>query len=473
MAAAVEHAYRYAAPSALLPARGKARRPTLRLVTSGGRVEAPHFFAGALVEPKTAATLLLTQGLVARSRFHLPPAMLQRLLAMADPVLSADGERLRFESFSACCGVYARTDLEAGALTGEHLGRGTTNVDFNLPLRTALTKIAASGAPLALRVGAEAFEVSAGDEEIVERRVPLPLRWIKGFVEVQAYQARMTRRFTVDGHEARRLVRALPKQATRDAFWLRSAGRGLRLGQARGGDGVRVGAPERLRLLEQLARFATGLTVYADPDGQASAFELAVGDAARFSLLLSADVWRGLSGEGQALSALGREAAGKRGTLARLQAALRWQGVLDPEALAGELGLDGSTIDSGLATLGARGLVGFDLHNSRYFHRELPFDLSLVEKVQPRLAAARELLKVDGAVAIVDEESAAGSDSVLIVAVKSGSVTYRVRFLADSDREAGSARCACPWFAKHGGARGPCKHVLAAQLFCDSDKRGS
>ena len=42
--------------------------------------------------------------------------------------------------------------------------------------------------------------------------------------------------------------------------------------------------------------------------------------------------------------------------------------------------------------LGARGLVGFDLSSQAYFHRELPFDLSEVEKLQPRLKAARQIL---------------------------------------------------------------------------------
>jgi uncharacterized Zn finger protein len=27
------------------------------------------------------------------------------------------------------------------------------------------------------------------------------------------------------------------------------------------------------------------------------------------------------------------------------------------------------------------------------------------------------------------------------------------------------ATCTCPWHAKHGGERGPCKHILAVQVF--------
>jgi SWIM zinc finger len=42
--------------------------------------------------------------------------------------------------------------------------------------------------------------------------------------------------------------------------------------------------------------------------------------------------------------------------------------------------------------------------------------------------------------------------------VRSGEVEYLVRFGADGPR------CTCPWFARHRGDRGPCKHVLAAEL---------
>jgi predicted nucleic acid-binding Zn finger protein len=38
-----------------------------------------------------------------------------------------------------------------------------------------------------------------------------------------------------------------------------------------------------------------------------------------------------------------------------------------------------------------------------------------------------------------------------------------VRLRAEGDR------CTCPWFSKHQGQRGPCKHVLAARIFVEGD----
>jgi hypothetical protein len=108
-----------------------------------------------------------------------------------------------------------------------------------------------------------------------------------------------------------------------------------------------------------------------------------------------------------------------------------------------------------LAALGSRGLVGFDLGEGAYFHRELPFDLSLVEALQPRLQGARKLLAAGGV--RVGERT---HEQIELFVAGSG-VEHRVRLTA------AGAKCTCPWFSKHQGQRGPCKHVLAAQLLLD------
>jgi hypothetical protein len=115
--------------------------------------------------------------------------------------------------------------------------------------------------------------------------------------------------------------------------------------------------------------------------------------------------------------------------------------------------VDPAPMRKALLILGARGLVGFDVGEGAFFHRELPFDLSRVEQLQPRLLAARALLAKGG---IVPGESGE-------LFVPGTDVTHRVRLLDEG------ARCTCPWFAKHQGDRGPCKHILAAQLFTEGE----
>ncbi|MEU8192046.1 SWIM zinc finger family protein, partial [Micromonospora carbonacea] len=43
--------------------------------------------------------------------------------------------------------------------------------------------------------------------------------------------------------------------------------------------------------------------------------------------------------------------------------------------------------------------------------------------------------------------------------VRSAGQVYRVRRLADD-----AYTCTCPWWAKHRGQRGPCKHALATRM---------
>ena len=53
-------------------------------------------------------------------------------------------------------------------------------------------------------------------------------------------------------------------------------------------------------------------------------------------------------------------------------------------------------VAAALNAAGSRGLVGFDLAEGAYFHRELPFDLTMVESLHPRLKDARKLVAGGG-----------------------------------------------------------------------------
>ena len=100
-----------------------------------------------------------------------------------------------------------------------------------------------------------------------------------------------------------------------------------------------------------------------------------------------------------------------------------------------------------LAILASSGKVGYDLADAAYFHRELPLGAD-VERVHPRLADARELVAT-GRV-IFTEGGAMSGD-------------HRVKFGPGQDGATGDT-CTCPWWGKHRGTRGPCKHVLAARI---------
>ena len=446
---ALDYAYRYQYASEFTGSAGRSR---LKLATFGGHLLNPYFFEGRLVRPRRTADLLRALMEIVHSRFHIPAAMLARIKALADPVVTSSDNRLRFEGFSGCCSAYARVDLLPEAVDGESFGRGTTNVDFNAPMLTALARIRDTDS-VALSVGTGEVRLDHGDEAIIEKKVALPVRWLKGFVEVQAYQSRMQLVHDVGGVEALRFLRSIPRTVSKHPSWIVPSGRGLRLSQVASRDGVQVAGMERVRVLENLMPLARQLRVYGDNKTGTAGFELVL-DEARFHLVLSPDVWRGFSGEGQVLTSL---ASGEwEQAIPVVRKTLKWDATIDSEAIVRKSGLTPEIVRGALAALGARGLVGFDLEAQSYFHRELPFDLSLLDEHQPRLKDARKLIaenKVRLGSLVDDQQElfVAGTD-----------VEHRVRV-----SPAGS-KCTCPWYSKHQGDRGPCKHILAAQMFMDA-----
>lgn len=448
----LEQSYRYPFPSALV---GEGDRRRLRLATSGGPTANPQFFRGRLLLPVVAADLLLTLGDVARSRFHVPAQMLKRILELADPVATCADDRLRFEAFSACCSVYGRVDLLPAAYEGETLGRGTTNIDFGPGIRTALAGVQ-ERSELGLAVGASAVEVQLDGGSAVERRVPLPSRWLRGFLEVQAIQAELAVAAELDASGARAFFRSIPKAPSRRPVWLAPVGRGLRTFHHDPGPGaIGLAGLARLRLFDRVARHATALRVFAVAGDGSTGWQLDV-PGARLTLVLSPEVWRGFSGEGRALHRLAD--AAPPASIAVVRGALGWESRLGVDALAATTGRPREEVSGALAALAVSGIVGYDLVERGFFRRELPFDLGRIERLQPRLRDARRL--VERAAVRIDAADGAGLSGWVAGAA---GVEYRIRSTADG------WSCTCPWYGRHRGDRGPCKHMLAVQLVATDD----
>jgi hypothetical protein len=146
-------------------------------------------------------------------------------------------------------------------LDGRPAGWGTTNVDFNPPMRAALARIRDSDVML-MHVGHDEVRVTTLRGAAVEKKIPLPARWVKGFAEVQVASAHMLLRHELPAVEARRFLQSLPRTKSRSVAWATPAGQGLRLASRPDDVAVCLAGPERLRLLEKLVPFARGLRVY-------------------------------------------------------------------------------------------------------------------------------------------------------------------------------------------------------------------
>jgi hypothetical protein len=170
---ALEHHYRYPAPSV------RAGDKLAWQISRGAEPAADTpFLIGRLTQPRATADWLLTVAALVRQRFFTPPAMREKLILLADPVVTVGRTEACFDGFSSCCGVYSRLDVGEAALDAGERSFGTTNVDFGPAMREALTAVR-DHESVRLQVGAEAVELTSADRHVIERRVPLPLRMVE------------------------------------------------------------------------------------------------------------------------------------------------------------------------------------------------------------------------------------------------------------------------------------------------------
>ncbi len=267
----------------------------IQLATCGGRLAQGQFFQGKLRNPRMIGDLLGVLATVVRTHFceHRPPNR--------DPVVTSSPAMLRFEGFSGCCGVYARVDLDERAFESAKQTYGTTNVDFNELMCRELARLPERGQS-ELFVGREALELRSGEQTVREKKVALPIRWIKAFGEVQIYQSQLVRQFEITVGEARRFLHGVPP-SSRQVMYVVPAGKALRLSQRSSPAAVPVHAVERLKVLQPLLASAERLVVWLHPQSGTSGWQAVTPDGSLF-LLVSPELYRGFSGEGQLLEKL-------------------------------------------------------------------------------------------------------------------------------------------------------------------------
>jgi hypothetical protein len=110
-----------------------------------------------------------------------------------------------------------------------------------------------------------------------------------------------------------------------------------------------------------------------------------------------------------------------------------------------------STADNITGKLAAMGLLGFDTNENSFFYRQLPFKLSRMLSLHPRVKDAEKLL-AENKVTVISNDG-----NRVDARVEGSGVTHTV--LLDETGE----RCTCTWYSRHQGERGPCKHVLAVK----------
>lgn len=402
----------------------------------------PCFFWGNLTEPYTTAKCWATIAKVVRSSFSpIPPSL-------RDPIVSAGAERLRFEGFSSCNGVYVRLDMQPEAIDGEFIASGTTNVDFNDPMLSALNAIQ-KNEKVTLAVGQQDLQVITSNTKVIEKKVTLPIRWIKGLTSVQLYLADMEQKFEIPKIQAIQLFQSLPKGVLKGDFYISKRAGKFMFAPIAIPDSVRIGGLQRLRLLEGLLPLLDKIMVYESADRETCAFVCELGKM-QLLMAFSPDNNRGFSGEGKALENLTQNVPIE--WIYGLNALLKSNETFSPTLLSIEQDIDLGTMDQLTAGLSSMGLLGYDLAASNHFYRRLPFKTERILSLNPRLKNAKKLIENDEVKFL---QNTAGYIEAL---VKGSGVQHKVVI------EAGQQRCTCDWYTKYQGKRGICRHVLAVKM---------
>ena len=436
--------YCYPVPSVL---RNSGASPQLLLegYNEVTKVQTPEFFNGSLEQSYITARCLITLSNVVKASFTLTPAQASQ---MKDPIVTAGAEKLRFEGFSNCAGVYARVDILPGGHKGAFPATGTVNVDFNQPMINALGGVGRND-HLSLSVGAQEINLQhAPGESITERKVPLPVKWIKGLTTVQIFLSAAECMHVFNKMQLRQLFQSIPAGSVKPDYYLVKQGNKALFTPVKSVNAVCIGGIHRLKLLEPLLPLADELRVFAHPDMQSTTWQLYFGSV-RFSLTLSREAWRGFSGEGAALESLIADVPDQ------LITAIDKYGYVNQEfnatLLAVKEHISFEQVDQLTGRLAAMGLLGYDLDDNTYFYRRLPFKLSRILSLNPRMKDAEQLL-ADEQVMII-----ANTAEKVEARVAGSGVAHTV--VIDKD----TARCTCTWYAKHQGQRGACKHILAVK----------
>ncbi len=408
------------------------------------------FFQAKLRQPRLVGQMLTSLQRVVQAQFytHKPP--------MRDPVVTSHQKLLRWEGFSGCCGIYGRVDLDERAFSELEQSFGTTNVDFNSNIVSHLARLG-SLSDAHLRVTREAVELQTEHGKSIEKKVELPERWIRGFGEVQVYQARLVPICTISPMTMSKLFQTI-----------KATGFGVQHFELQGPilkpvfmpspKSIPIAGLERLKLIHPLLSVTDKVHAWRDSeetDVSAWQLETKVGS---FWLVLSPGLERGFSGEGQANELLA--ASDWKEHLDRVLAWLGERGTLDPAEGATQLGLRVADLTSVFAALAVSGLAGFDAASGYYFQRKLPFLVNQIEQFQPRYRNAQRILD-QTRVQILSRVALERGEAVHC-SVIGDHCEYHVNLIPDRET------CTCTWYNRYQGTRGSCKHVLAAKLFVRS-----
>ncbi len=294
------------------------------------------------------------------------------------------------------------------------------------------------------------MEIITAHATVNEPKVSLPNRWIKGLGNVQASLSQLEPAFQLTRIQAIQLFKSLPKTPAKKEYYYQAANISYRFSPVPGNHSIRIGGIHRLALLEGLLSQSEGLFFYKDPDEQSVAVILLFKNV-HLLFLFSANVYRGFSGEGKNLENMITQVPDQ--WLTAMNDLCKTNEAFNPALLAIEHDIRLKDMDALQASLSSIGHLGFDLLQHQHFYRRLPFKLSRLKSLHPRIQGARQLLNREEVKITINEEH-----HIEATVIGTAGVVHKVMALHHE------FRCTCNWYTNHQSQRGLCKHILAVKM---------
>ncbi|MGX9705850.1 hypothetical protein [Laceyella tengchongensis] len=398
-----------------------------------------------------------------------------------DPVITVAPDQVFFEAFSLDESSYGRLAVHSELFDDvKDFAYGTTNIDFSDALLNEIQRIR-SYRPTEFQVDPSGFEVATEGREVYkEKKIDVPVSWIRGFLQVQSAMTMPAVTFDVKPIDLYNLCTFLrrhkERHSPRSLKFLLKPGQPVQvviepwnevmtfsdsvyLGDTK--QEIRTWGRRRLFLLERLLPLSRKITVNLLGTGLPSFYVADLGNLS-FTLGLSGWTRNDWAGAGNFDLLIGSSAQVTPEESKQVFSKMKWKKTATAESLAEWTGLPVPTVQAALRQLCSAGRVMFDLEIGRYRLRELtrdPLPVDQLRYANPREEKAKKLVQ-QGHVSLSRKEASA-SGVTLYGSVRTSNRSVEPQVVLDHDGRIEQGECTCYFYKQNKLMQGPCEHMMA------------
>lgn len=400
-----------------------------------------------------------------------------------DPVVSVHPDCLIFEVFSLDESSYGRVTVPTANLapSGE-VQYGTTNIDFSADLAREFERVR-SYRPASVKVGQEAVSIGTMAGQRVEKKIDLPVSWVRGFLQVQSASAFPSTSLTLSASTVAEVIAVLgarrEKEGPRSLRFQLEPGQRPRIViepwgvtiaephhvyQGDSADEIRVWGRRRLTTLEKLLPEAEEVEVRLLGTGLPSYWSVTVAGH-RFDLGLSG--WtRNDWAQSASFDLLVAGLQASEGEVALVADLLAEKLLLCTADVTRALGYERAKAQGALQKLCATGRAMYDPQADAFRWREL-FDerYDLGEEVQSQHQDQAHRLVEAGKVSWTAPPKRTDQGTTIYRSRVQARVPQSVTLELDADGRIVNVSCTSSWHRREGLRRGPSPYILATVLF--------